>query len=246
VSASAWKGGVIAAGRGERLRSSDAPLKPLVRVRGETLVRRVLMSIGEVAPREVAVIINEDSTAVRDHVDSRDWSFALRWIVETTPSSMHSFIRIVEALAGDGDAGPFLISTVDTVAPPGAYRRFAEASRALAADVVLAVTPTWDDEKPLLVRAGADRRVQAIGDAIDMQAGTENLFATAGYYCVRSTVLQEAASARAAGVGALRAFFGRLVARGYDVAAVPVPASIDVDRPADLAAAEAFLRQAGA
>src|SRR5437016_1553258 len=85
-----WRAGVIAAGRGERLQNGAPRLKPLVNVGGSTLIERVLGSLGEAFPSEVVVIVNDDSRAVRDHVASRSWPFNLRWIVETTPSSMHS------------------------------------------------------------------------------------------------------------------------------------------------------------
>jgi len=166
------------------------------------------------------------------------WPFALRWIVETTPSSMHSFLRVVETLAEDGDTGPFLLSTVDTVAPPGAYGAFvAAAARHAGAAVVLAVAPVTDDEKPLLVKMdGSD--VIALGDE-----AAPSEYATAGYYAVRPAILGEAGGARADDVRALRAFFGRLLAHGHRIAAVRVPSSIDVDRPIDVDAAEDFLRR---
>jgi len=241
-----WRAGIIAAGAGERLHAGDGTLKPLVTIGGETLVDRVLASIGEIDPAEVVVIVNERSTAVRDHVSRRSFPFPLRWIVETTASSMHSFLRIVESLASGSGEGPFLVSTVDTVAAPGEYLRFARASVAVDADVALAVTAGWDDEKPLLVEVDAAGHVTAMGEAIRQQALREapgRVWATAGYYAVRSTVLREAELARADGLAALRSFLGRLVERGYAVAAVPVALAIDVDRPADVAAAEAFLKQ---
>ena len=100
---------------------------------------------------EVVVIINEDSLAVRDHVTAVEWPFALRWIVETTPTSMHSFLRVVETLATEGDDGPFLLSTVDTVADSQTYAQFmAEARQLEQAAVTLALTSPGNDEKPLL------------------------------------------------------------------------------------------------
>src|ERR1043165_7265060 len=120
MSAGFLRAGVLAAGRGERLRTHASDLKPLARVGGETLIERVLHSMGEAGAGEVVVIINEDSGTVRDDVSRSAWPFALRWIVETTPTSMHSFLRLVETLAADGDDGPFLLSTVDTVAGPNA------------------------------------------------------------------------------------------------------------------------------
>jgi len=232
------RAGIIAAGRGDRPRHGSAGPKPLVRVGGRTLIERVLESIGDAGAAEVVAIVNEDSLAVRDHVEALRWPFALRWIVETTPSSMHSFLRVVETLAESGDDGPFLVSTVDTVAPNRSYATFAaEAAHHADAAVVLAVAPITDDEKPLLVRLdGSD--VIALGDAA---APAE--YATAGYYAVRSAILREANAARADNVGALRTFLNRLLARGYPIAAVRVPLSIDVDRPTDVDAAEDLLRR---
>jgi NDP-sugar pyrophosphorylase family protein len=214
-------------------------LKPLVKVAGETLIERVLKSMAEAGAAEVVVIINEDSQVVREHVAQREWPFVLRWIVETTPSSMHSFLRLVETLAADGNAGPFLLSTVDTVAGPKTYARFiAEAQRLEHASVTLALTSPGNDEKPLLVRiAPGDSRVTAIGEAA---AGSE--YATAGVYAVRPIILREAEEARREGIDALRNFFGRLLERGYPFVGIPISRSIDVDHPADIETAEVFLR----
>lgn len=230
------RAGILAAGRGERLRSQASPLKPLAVVGGETLIERVLKSMGEAGASEVIVIINEDSEVVRDHVTKKKWPFALRWIVKTTPSSMHSFLRLVEALASDGNDGPFLVSTVDTVAGPNAYADFMDRARRESAAVALALTAPSDDEKPLLVRlAAGESRIAAFG---------EGEYVTAGVYAVLPIILREAEEARRDGVDALRKFFGRLLERGYPLAGIPISQSIDVDHPADIETAEAFLRSA--
>jgi NDP-sugar pyrophosphorylase family protein len=230
------RAGILAAGRGERLRSPASPLKPLALVDGETLIERVLRSMAEAGASEVVVIINEDSEVVRDHVTKRKWPFELRWIVETTASSMHSFLRLVEVLASESNDGPFLVSTVDTVAGPNAYAEFMERARRESAAVTLALTSPGDDEKPLLVRlASEDSRVAAFG---------EGEHATAGVYAVRPIVLREAEEARRDGIDALRKFFGRLLERGYPLAGIPISQSIDVDHPADIETAETFLRSA--
>jgi choline kinase len=243
------RAGVIAAGRGDRLRNAAATLKPLVRVGGRPLIDRVIESIEEAGASEVCIIINEDSLAVRDHVSAVRRSLSVRWLVESTPSSMHSFLRVLETLAEENDPTPVLISTVDTVAPPGAFRSFlADAARvterppkgrddAWNPAVVLAVTTVTDDEKPLLVKMDGDA-VVALGDAAAASSA-----ATAGYYLVSPVVLHEADAARREGVSALRAFFGRLLARGYPMAGVSVPQSIDVDRPEDVDAAEDLLKR---
>jgi NDP-sugar pyrophosphorylase family protein len=230
------RAGVLAAGRGERLRTNPSDLKPLARVGGKTLIEGVLHSMGEAGATEVVVIINEDSKAVRDHVARSDWPFALRWIVETTPTSMHSFLRLVETLAADRSEGPFLLSTVDTVTMPAAYTDFIGRARTEDAAMTLALTSPGNDEKPLLVRlAESDSRIAAFG---------EGEYATAGVYAVRPIILREAEAARRDGLDALRTFLARLLERGYCLRGIPISRSIDVDHPADLAEAENFLRSA--
>ncbi len=259
------RAGIIAAGRGSRLRPGMHTLKPLVPIAGRTLVERVLWSLAEAAPSEVVIIVNEASLAVRDHVTSRRWPFAVRWVVETTPSSMHSFLRVLEELAGGGDEGPFLMSTVDTIAAPGAFASFAASSRELDTDVALAVAQPGGDLKPLLARMRpGTSRIEALGDTVRLKPDAPgvsravplfgdmglqpggDVWATAGYYSVRPSVLREATAARNDQLPALRAFFGRLLDRGYRLDGVPVAHAIDVDRPHDVKAAEAFLKQAGA
>jgi NDP-sugar pyrophosphorylase family protein len=232
------RAGILAAGWGERLRRDDSELKPLVKVAGETLIERVLKSMADAGAAEVVVIINEDSEIVREHVTKREWPFRLRWIIETTPSSMHSFLRLVEVLASQRNDGPFLVSTVDTVAGPNAYAEFMKRAGRESAAVTLALTSPGDDEKPLLVRLeSGDSRVAAFG---------EGEYATAGIYAVRPIILREAEEARRDQVDALRKFFGRLLERGYSLAGIPISQSIDVDHPADIETAETFLRSAQA
>ncbi len=235
------KAGVLAAGRGERLRGESDRLKPLVKVGSQTLIDHGLQAMADATASEVVVIINEDSLAVREHVSAREWPFTLRWIVETTPTSMHSFLRVIETLAADGDEGPFLLSTVDTVAAPKTYARFLTAARENnQAAVTLGLTSPGKDEKPLFVRlAPGVSRIGAIGE----MAAPSN-YVTAGVYAVRASILREAEAARRDGVDALRTFLSRLLDRGYYLAGIPIAESIDVDRPADIEAAEAFLRSA--
>jgi NDP-sugar pyrophosphorylase family protein len=228
MSVRSLRAGILAAGRG-------VDLKPLARIGGITLIERVLHSIGDAGATEVAVIINEDSEAVRDHVVKTNWPFALRWIVETTPTSMHSFLRLVETLAADGSDGPFLLSTVDTVAGPNAYVDFIERARRDEAAMTLALTSPGNDEKPLLVTM-AGSQIERLG------AGE---YATAGVYAVRPIILREAEAARRDGLDALRTFLGRLLDRGYKLTGIPIARAIDVDHPADIAEAETFLRSAG-
>ena len=229
------RAGILAAGRGERLRTRGAELKPLVRVGGETLIERVLNSMANAGASEVAVIINEDSRSVRDHVAKKKWPFALRWIIETTPSSMHSFLRLVEILAADGDDGPFLLSTVDTVASPNAYAEFIERAR-----------EETGSRNPGPDLAGRRRKTFA-----------RSAWPAKTHALQRSAV---AITRQPAFTRFVRSFSAKRMKRGAigstpcgnswaacsnagtSIAGIPIAGSIDVDRPEDIEAAEAFLR----
>ena len=237
------RAGIIAAGQGERLRGYSRQPKPLTLVGGRTLIERSLSSMAGAGARDVVVIINSAGTKVRDLVDNMTWPFRLRWIVETTPSSMHSFLRVVETLAENGGSGPFLVSTVDTIAAAGTSEQVLAYARSQEiADVVLGVSERpIGDEKPLLVRFNAETfRVQALGND-----AAPSDYATMGSYAVRSTILSAADSARKSGVNALRDFFAELFKAGYNIHALPVDRAVDVDKPNDICEAEAFLRQVG-
>lgn len=235
------RAGIFAAGFGSRLGASHRRPKGLTPIGGRPLIDWILQDLESAGAADIVMIINEQSTAIRDHVDRNLRSRAVRWIVQTTPSSMHSFLRVVETLAQDGDEGPFLISTVDTIAPPGTFREFIErCDRVPGNDVVLALTTVIDDEHPL--RIDVDVREGERGGPV--RAVGSGPYATAGYYLVRSTVLCEAKAARARNLTALRLFFAHLLERGYRLSGIGMPESIDVDRPSDIEAAERLLRTA--
>jgi NDP-sugar pyrophosphorylase family protein len=234
------KAGVFAAGVGRRLGGPQRGPKALTTVAGRPLIDWLLDDLERAAITDVVVIVNDQSIAVRDHVSSQSRRAAVHWIVETTPSSMHSFFRVVEDLAREGDAGPFLVSTVDTVAPPGTFAAFIGLASELLAqsDAVLALSARLDDETPFRVRlVDPEARTGLVGVL------GEGPYATAGYSLVRPSVLRDADAARTAQLGALREYFVRLFAAGFRFSGVCMPDSIDVDRDEDVIAAEQLLRK---
>ena len=230
------RAGILAAGEGSRLRGEDAVPKPLRQVAGTPLIERVIQDFELAGVAQIDIIINAESTAIRDYVNRTTRACDIHWIVETTPSSMHSFVRVVESLSRHPGDAPFLISTVDVVAPSGTFRRFLEAARGHDADVVLAVTERIEGERPLriAVDGGNPRRVVSIGGAVGD-------WSTAGYYLAHPNVLRERDAAGRAGFAALRSFFVHLHNHGYRMTAVPMGDSVDVDRPPDILAAEQLL-----
>ena len=231
------KAGLIAAGLGERLRDGGITVpKPLIAIAGTPLVDRVLDAVAAAGIDEVVCIFNAlaDSDAVAHHCRARQGLPRLTIVRRTTSSSMESLFVLAPLL---GDA-PALVLTVDAVFDPVILREFlAAAARTTGADVVLAVTSFIDDEKPLWVSLDGAGRVDALGEDAAASA-----LVTAGFYVFAPRVFAEIAAARAARLSALRQFLGHLLRRGYHMYGAPVGKSVDVDRPEDIAAADAFAR----
>lgn len=231
------RGAIVAAGVGERLRAAGIrDPKPLVRVAGRPLIDHAIGALDAAGICRVACIVNEESEGIEAHC-ARAWPhLTFDFIRRTTPSSMESLFALVPLLA---DVERFVLVTVDSVAAPGTLREFVGAAeRRARADVVLAVTEFVDDEKPLWVMTDAGGRVLRLGDAV-----TERVVVTAGYYVMSPRIFAEVEAARRAGHTALRRFLAHLLECGYRIEVEHVGPVVDVDRPEDIATAEAFLRR---
>lgn len=231
----AVRGGIIAAGEGSRLRRDGftAP-KPLVEVAGVPLIGAVLRNFEAAGVTSITIIVNEDERECVEWVRAHRPALDVDFIVKTTASSLESFREVT----GRGPAGPMLVSTVDAWCAPEDFANFAaEAARRPDDATVLAVTPFVSDEKPLWVTLGSGGEIRMIGP----QARHSGLV-TAGFYVFDALIFREIPVARARRFSALREFLGHLLASGYRLYGEPVPKTVDVDRPEDIAAAEAFIR----
>ncbi len=228
------KAAIIAAGQGERLlRAGYTQPKPLVPIGGRPLIDHVLANVAAAGMREVACIVNEESRGIEAHCRATWPALAFRFVRRTTPSSMESLFTLQPLLGADR----FLLLTVDAIFAPAVLRDFLAAAAALPdAQGVLAVTAFVEDEKPLWVRTDARRRITDLGDAARGSG-----LVTAGFYVFDPVIFAEIEAARAARFSALRHFLAHLVARGYPLYAATVPKTVDVDRPEDIAVAEAFV-----
>jgi NDP-sugar pyrophosphorylase family protein len=240
------RAGIIAAGLGVRLGGGT---KALTLVGGRTLIDHVLDGLEAAGAEQVTCIVNESSAHVAAHVAQSGRSLPIDWIVRSTPSSMHSFLAVLERLSGFGDPR-YVISTVDAVCAQDTMVSFARRAAALPdADLVLGLTDVIDDEKPLYVdverpdaAAGSMPPVDVVPDAWRVRAlgaeAADSRFVTAGLYAASARILFEKDAAVAAGFTALRQFLGHVVSRGYRVYGVPLAPVIDVDWPSDVKAAE--------
>ncbi len=244
-------GGIIAAGWGERLRQ-NVP-KALTPIGGKALIDYALDGLTAAGAERVTCIVNAAAEEVPRHVARTGRGLPIDWIVRTTPSSMHSFLIVLERLAQTGNA-PCFLTTVDSVCSTEAYRQFARQAPLFPdADVVLGLTDMIDDEKPLRVALRGEEgtgilppRVEDHPEAFEILAMTHNGFdseyVTSGFYFVKPSLLKEREAALRNNFTALRQFLGHLLKSGYRTYGVPLPPVIDVDRPQDIAAAEKLIR----
>jgi NDP-sugar pyrophosphorylase family protein len=227
------KAAIIAAGLGERLRDGGFKQpKPLVPVGGRALIDYVLMGVVATGIDQVICIVNEQSRGIETHCREQWPQLAFEFQRRTTPSSMESLFTLSPWLTDR-----FLLLTVDAVFKPSTLRDFVRGSdRHHLAAGVLAVSAFVDDEKPLWVAMRDDGRLTALGP----EAGESGLV-TAGFYVFEPAIFGEIAAARAARFTALREFLAHLLRCGYRLYGERVAKTVDVDRPEDIAVAEAFI-----
>ena len=220
------QGGIIAAGEGSRLRAGGWQMsKPMVPVAGRPLIDHALDRFRAAGIRHLAMIINETSDDCRRWLDGHTGDLDLDLIVRTTPSSYASFRLVAEKLAG----APAVITTVDGIMASEDFRAFVGAAAGFPADAtVLGLTDLVDDEKPLWAELDPkDGRITRLG-------GDSGSHVTAGLYVLPARRVAEPG----AGFDRLRDYLGWLVGRGEKVYGVVLPRVFDIDRAADIAAAE--------
>src|ERR1041385_4339884 len=115
--------GIIAAGWGERL-GQKIP-KALTMVAGKTLIDYTLDGFEAAGIERVTCIVNESAGSVPVHVAKSGRKLKMDWIIQTTPSSMHSFLIVLERLAQTAPSrSHFFMTTVDSICPSSAYKEF--------------------------------------------------------------------------------------------------------------------------
>jgi NDP-sugar pyrophosphorylase family protein len=224
------RGGIIAAGEGSRLRAGGWRMsKPMVPVAGRPLMDHALDRFRAAGITRLTVIINEASDDCRRWLDGHAGDLDIDLIVRTTPSSYASFRLVAERLAG----APAVITTVDGVMASEDFRAFVAAAAGFPADAtVLGLTDLVDDEKPLWADLDPnDGRITGLG-------GARGSHVTAGLYVLPA----RRAAEPGAGFDRLRDYLGWLVGQGQRVYGVVLPRVFDIDRAADIAAAERAAR----
>lgn len=225
--------GIIAAGHGERLQAAGITTpKPLLPIGGRPLIARAIETARQAGASEIVCIVNAATDRVRDFLTDTAFGLPVQVVQRTTASSAESLLALRPHL----EAAPFLLLTVDAVLAPGRVAALVQYARTLTNTAsVLGVTTVVEDEKPLWADVGRDGRMRSLGDP------THARFVTAGVYFLQPLIYSLADAAPPHDRSALRALLGALLRHGHPLYGVDVGATVDVDRPEDIASAERLL-----
>lgn len=233
------RAGILAAGRGERLRAGGITTpKALLQIGGRTLLLHALSAVAEAGAREAVIAVNErDADAVDASLRGGAPPIPVELVRRTTASSLETFVGLAPHLRAGSHA---LVAMVDGVFEPGAAARFGGAAELLRkasfADGLIGVTDRGDEDRPLRVAFDPGGEIRAIGPGAE-----SSRWSTAGLYLLPERAFSLGVSLRGE-LGALRELLARLVGSGLRLRAHPLGAVVDVDRPDDLAEAEQLTR----
>ena len=232
---------IIAAGDGSRLVSEGvAQPKPLVRINGVPMIERLMRIFAENNAESISVIVNSGMTEVQTFL--KEWSSEenlrklgigrFKLVVESTPSSMHSFYRLSKVI----DADYVCLTTVDTIFTGELFAEFI--NHVDRKDGLFAVTPYIDDEKPLYVDVSDDSRIIGFHDQ-----GNYGLV-SGGIYCLSTKkAFPILKSCIENGVSRMRNYQRALLEAGLDIEAYVFPKIMDVDHARDVELAEKFVEE---
>ena len=227
---------IIAAGEGSRLAQEGIALpKPLVRLCGEPMIERLINIFLRCNAQSISIIVNKHMTEVREFLEALELPVPLNLVVQTTPSSMHSFWHLSRVLP----QGKFCLTTVDTIFREPDFARYIEAfEQDDECDGLWAVTPFIDDEKPLYVDVDDQMNITAFRD----RPWKDAHYVSGGVYAMTDKAFPVLDDCIDRGISRMRNFQRALVDAGLHLRAFSIDKIVDVDHAADIATAEMFLR----
>lgn len=231
---------IIAAGDGSRLAQEGVTEpKPLVKVRGERLIDRLIRIFMGNNATEIVVICNEQMSDVASHLKMiqdkglNGLPVPLRFVVKSTPSSMHSFYELRDFLRDE----PFILTTVDTLFDESEFHDYVLSFQdkiAHGTAALMGVTDYIDDEKPLYV--GVDNIMRINGYYDTPQADSH--FISAGIYGLTAPSLDILEACIEKGESRMRNFQRALVAADLRIEAYPLTKVFDIDHIEDIRKAD--------
>ncbi|MBR4312536.1 MAG: NTP transferase domain-containing protein [Bacteroidaceae bacterium] len=227
---------ILAAGEGSRLAQEGCEVpKPLVRVRGETLIRRLIRVFIANGATRIVIITNAQHEATQTYLGNLSLPVPLDIVVQSTPSSMHSLYAIREYLASEER---FCLTTVDTIFPEKEFASYVNTFNEGFLDGLMAVTTYVDDEKPLYVQTTDNLTITNFCDTKENRCD----YVSGGIYCLTRKSLDTLSRCIAEGKSRMRNFQRQLVADGLHLQAYPFSKIIDVDHCSDIPKAEQLIQ----
>ena len=233
---------IIAAGEGSRLaKEGIRNPKPLVKVKGEYLIDRLIRVFTQHGATEIMAICNEQMADVQQHLRTISQGNPLvRFVVKSTPSSMHSMWELSPWL----DDEPFVLTTVDTIFREEEFSGYVDAFQRLVAqgdiDGLMGVTDYIDDEKPLYVETDETLRITEFLDSCEHPR-----YISGGIYGLTPKCLDTLSRCVERGESRMRNFQRALVRDGLHLKAYPFSKVLDIDHARDIEKAEVFLGVSG-
>ena len=222
----------------------DRLLQPLVSIHGEHLIDRLIRIFMANDAEQIAIICNNLRPEVEQHLARLcqqgldGMTLPLHYIVQTTPSSMHSFYELSKAMK----SAPFVLTTVDTIFKEEEFNAFLHAFQQQLAegeDGVMGVTDFIDDEKPLYVETDEAMNITAF---LDNNIEGTCKFISGGIYGLAPNAFQTLQKCMQRGESRMRNFQRGLIRDGRKLKAFRFSKIMDVDHADDIRKAEAFLR----
>ena len=231
---------IIAAGDGSRLAQEGiTEPKPLVKVRGERLIDRLIRIFMGNNATEIVVICNEQMSDVASHLKMiqdeglNGRHVPLRFVIKSTPSSMHSFYELRHFLRDE----PFILTTVDTIFDESEFHDYVLSFQdkiAQGTDALMGVTDYIDDEKPLYVGVAKVMRINCYYDTPQ----ADSRFISAGIYGLTASSLDILEACIEKGESRMRNFQRALVAADLRIEAYPLTKVFDIDHIEDIRKAD--------
>lgn len=231
---------IIAAGNGSRLAEEgiESP-KALVKMQGMPVIERLVNIFIDNNASEIDIIINAHNPETElflNRLIERETRVPIRLVVQTTPSSMHSFFALSSYLREE----PFCLTTVDTIFKPEEFKRFIIAfQQADEIDGLMGVTDFIDDEKPLYINVDRDMKITAFLDKPD----NTTRYISGGIYALKPQCLATLERCMREGQSRMRNFQRGLIVDGHTLKAYPFSKILDVDHASDIEKAEQFLSE---
>ncbi|NVN93946.1 MAG: NTP transferase domain-containing protein [Bacteroidetes bacterium] len=225
---------IIAAGEGSRLvkEGINCP-KPIIEVNGEPMIKRLLDIFSLNNAKEISIIINEEIIAVKQYVESLNYSFQIKFKIKTTLSSMHSLFEMRELISNE----VFCLTTVDTIFKPKEFEAFINfAKNQTDKDAVMAVTTFKDDESPLFIKTKEDKIIEFSDKKSDCK------YVSGGIYYLQPRIWSVLEKSITSGNQRMRNFQRDLLKADLKIGFYEFSKIIDVDHAKDIEEAEKLLK----